>query len=151
MLSIDLQHHLPDRRRLEVEVVDLPIHRVTQVVIDVDHRTGKHRIAGPLHLGALHGEERVVGAGIIGWQVIGHGHSVGAWDVVERAEETVAHLHARLLAHRSDEALQGQTAAQRVAVGIPMRGDEKVAAASNALGDLARREVRRIRCHRLTS
>src|ERR1051325_8986086 len=105
MVAFILRHHLPHRWRIEVEVVDLPVHLIAEVMVDVDHRPGQHGIAGALDLGALHGEDAVETVRIIGRQRVGDGHLVRAGNVAQRGAEAVAHLHARLLAHLPDEAL----------------------------------------------
>ena len=142
MIAVDLQDHLADRRRVEVEIVDLAVHPVAEVVVDVDDRPGENGITGALDFGALHGEDGVVAFRIVERQRVDDGDLVRAGDVVQRRVESVAHLHARLFAQLADETLQREPAAERVAVGVAVRGDEEIAAGADAIGDVFGSEVR---------
>ena len=151
IVAIELHDHLTDRRRLDVEVIDLAVHCVAEVMIDVDDGAGQNRIARPLHFRAFHREHRVVRIGIVGGQRVSHGHIRRAGNVVQRAIEAVAHLHLRLFAHGTEQTLKSETAAQRVAVGIAMRGDEEIAPFADALGGGRGGGIKLIRCHCLST
>src|SRR5258708_1410969 len=98
-MSIELWDHLADRRRVEVEIVDLAIHGVTEVMVDVDHRAGQHGIARALDLGALHRENSVIGVGIVVRQGVRDRDLGCPWYVVERFPESIAYADDRLFSH----------------------------------------------------
>ena len=57
-----VEHHLAARGSREVEPVQRAVHRVAQVVIDIDHEPAiQAGDTGPLEVAALHDDHRVTG------------------------------------------------------------------------------------------
>ena len=145
--------HLARRRRRRIDEVDVAEPRVVVVVVDVDRercRVQRRRVGTePALVRRVHGHERSLGriVGKLSAQVLERQKPVLAGQRRRPGQE-----HEAVLAERCQRQLGREQRAERVAVRVLVRGDEKAVGATDRLDDRPevslRRRLVRERAHR---